>query len=124
MKRKHIALLLLLATLLGVFACSAPMAPVDGEEGGTESPTFIGGKSEALNEGASIERPASLLNFGLTDKNGKAEFQIAYKTSMSILVQNECENLANAIKETTEVEIPIVNDIAKEKKRSRQAHHP
>ena len=116
MKVKLIAFALLLATLLGVFGCTAGTDLPFYDVMPSEQPNFIGGdKSNGLSEGTVTERPDTLLNFALTNKNGNAEFQIVYDAGASLLVQDECNKLADDIKEVTDVTVPVVSGHEKKK---------
>ena len=115
MKVKSIALMILLAILLGIFGCAVPQSVLE-QDAVTETPNFISGSSDKLGaDGETLERPEQLLDFAKLDGSGAAEFQIVYKKGSSILVQDECVNLANEIQEVTGVAVPVVSNIEKQK---------
>lgn len=114
MKIRLISLFLLISLLLGLFGCALPMErAVEGEISGT--PSFIGSKSNALS-GEEQVRPEQLLNFAKTNASGEAEFQIVYKLGATDLLVAECQELANAIFDTTGVTVPVVHSMEKQKK--------
>jgi len=115
MKVNSIALMLLLAMLLGIFGCAAPQS-ASVRDAIAEIPSFIGESSDPLGAGGETsERPAQLLNFAMLSSTGAAEFQIVYKTGSGVLVQDECVNLANEIKKVTGVAVPVVSSNEKQK---------
>jgi alpha-glucosidase (family GH31 glycosyl hydrolase) len=114
MKKNWIAVMLLLATLVGVFGCGGAGIRDEVPTVSAES-NFIGSKSDSLAGIEQGERPEVLLHFGMTDASGKAEFQIVYGSDASLLLKNECDSLANDIKSVTGVSVPVVHEIEKQK---------
>ena len=115
MKLRLIAWALLLTTLLGVFGCTARTDESAGDGIIAEEQNFIGGKSDVLSDTAS-QRPQNLLNFAATDANGTPLFKIVYKLGATEWIISECENLVNAIFETTGVRVPVVHSMEKQGK--------
>ena len=111
MKIRLIAIVLLLATLLGAFGC-APAMNCSETATDAEAPNFIGSKAENLN-GTADERPAELLNLAATDAYGKAKYKIVYPVNTSDLMIAEYRQIADAIYETTGVQVALGNDMDK-----------
>ncbi|MBQ8309614.1 MAG: glycoside hydrolase family 31 protein [Clostridia bacterium] len=111
MKIRIIALALLLATLLGVFGC-APRIDVSEEDAHQDVPNFIGGKVESLN-GTGSTRPAELLNLAATNADGNAKYKIVYPANTSAIMIEEYKQIADAIYETTGVNLAIGHELEK-----------
>lgn len=107
MKKRLLAALLLAATLLGSSGCAFVSEP---EKEAAVYPTdedhFIpADNAEAL--AANDAQTEQLINFGATDSNGKAQYQIVYNIDSSDRVKDQCTLLAEAIRDTTGIEIPV-----------------
>ncbi|MBQ8309615.1 MAG: glycoside hydrolase family 31 protein [Clostridia bacterium] len=116
MKKRLISMVLLLTMLLSTFGCALVEVPDEADSLDVKEPNFISSiKSDALS-GTGVARPENLLNFGMTDEEGNALFQIVYKLGSTDLVFAECERLANAIFEATGVTVPVVHSMEKQAK--------
>ena len=111
MNVRLIAMVLMLATVFGLFGCTASMTTDTENAAAVEAPNFIGGKSDALGETETVARPENLLNLAQVDKNGNATFQIVYPAGASEQLIAECEAFSEDIFATTGVKIPVVHSV-------------
>jgi len=116
MKLKLIAMALLLATLFGVFGCTAA-GSTTGEDAAVmgETPNFISGdNADSLSDAQAevVERPANLLNFATPSKNNAAvsAFQIVYPKSATQALADEAYKFAAEIRATTGMTINVVDN--------------
>ncbi|MBQ8309429.1 MAG: hypothetical protein IJX80_00265, partial [Clostridia bacterium] len=111
MKVRLIAMVLLLATVLGLFGCTASVVPEQEDVAVLNAPSFIGGKSDALGDSDVLDRPANLMNMAQANADGSAVYQIVYPVGASDQLIAECEKLSDDIFEITGVQIPIVHSL-------------
>ena len=109
MKIRLLAALLLMASLLGTFGCAGASAPEDAAATvqSEENKNFISAdRSEVL---AATEQTGQLINFGAKNEEGEALYQIVYNIDSSDRVKDQCALLAEAIRDTTGVSVPVIH---------------
>ena len=104
MKTKLIAVVLVLATVLGVCGCAAVAAPDVAENVAAQDPNFISANKTLLSE---EDSDADLVNLAALDENEKPIYQIVYNARASLRVKEQCEALAASIADTTGVELSV-----------------
>ena len=113
MKNRWIAALLMLASVFGLFGCTA----VNGsptETDGDLPDGFIPAVEDGLLAGEA-QLPENIVNVAETDEKGEALFQIVYNIDSSPRVQEQCEALAADIYDATGVKVPVVHSMEKQK---------
>jgi len=106
-KTRLLALVLVLASALGLFGCAAIGGPAQ-ENGAAVPDNFIGANGDGLLSNTE-EVPENLVNIAGVDGNEKPIFQIVYDLQASLRVQEQCETLAADIYEATGVTVPVVH---------------
>ena len=115
MKNRLIALGLLLATVLGLFACAAVEEKRE-DKIVTEPTGFISAEKSLLGDTQEAsKRPASLFDLAAKDEEGNAKFQIVYPSGTAQVVEDEAKKLAEDIRLTTDVSLGVVNHFAPKK---------
>ena len=116
MKVRMIAMALMLATVFGLFGCTAAVAPTTEDAIGAENPNFISGMSAGTlsdSEDAVVERPENLLNFAQPSKSNPAvsDFQIVYPKKATQALVDEAYKFAADVREVTGVTINVVDHL-------------
>ncbi len=112
MRIRLIAALLTLASVFGIFGCSAVPAGDMAEV--LEDSALLSG-SGLLNTGNGEESAEDLINVAALDEDGQPLFQIVYNISAGLRVQDQCETLAADIYDATGVTLPVVHSMAPQK---------
>ncbi|MBQ8415722.1 MAG: glycoside hydrolase family 31 protein [Clostridia bacterium] len=105
MKLKLLSMLLLLATVLGLFGCAGG--------GGDTTPTTDGGGETTSEDDLIEDLPSDLLFFA---KDDATEYQIVYPMN-NYTRETQAKSIAAAILDATGVEIPVVHDSKPEKEK-------
>jgi len=112
MKVRLITIVLMLATVLGLFGCSANVTE---EISVDKTPNFISsGQMDLLaNADATGERPQNLMNFGKASASNPTvgAFQIVYPANLSQTIKDEANAFATEIYNTTDVSIHVATHL-------------
>jgi len=113
MKTRLIALVLVLASTLGLFGCAWMTEPAE-EVGAGVPEGFIGANEDGFLNDESVNEE-NLINVAAVDSNEEALFQIVYNYGAGLRVEDQCQTLAADIYDATGVTVPVVHSSQQQK---------